>query len=165
MMLICGACVLMARLMLLMFQDNVIPPERVQEAVATGVAAFVMFYFGSTLLFSLITGYTIRFLITEESVRYGSRYFPWRDISWIDARMRRGTLQVHLKLRRGLWRNRWLIIDEGLSEQQWLRVVEALQARVLPRHPHVSAGDGAPIEPRATETAVSAVETGVADAS
>jgi hypothetical protein len=139
--LLCAAGILMARLLLIFFQDDVIPPEKVQQAVVLGIAAFAMFYFGSMLLFSLITGYSVRLTVSDEGVRYGTKYVPWSRIEWIDARLRGVNLQVVLRRRSGLWKTRWLAIDEGLSEEQWTRLLKALCERVLPRFPHVRAGD------------------------
>lgn len=142
--LLCAACLLMVRLMLLMFQDDVIKPEKVHEAIAVGVAAFVMFYFGSTLLFSLITGFTLRLSISEDGVRYGSQFYSWDRVQWIDARFRRGNLQVHVTMRSGLFRKKWLIVDDGLSDEQWKRIEGELITRVRLHYPHLMIGESSP---------------------
>ena len=39
--------------------------EKIQQAAALGLAGFVLFYFGTTLLFSVVTGYAKRLVISE----------------------------------------------------------------------------------------------------
>lgn len=136
-----AAGILMAQLLLIFFQDDVITPEKVRMAVVLGVLALGMFYFGSKLLFSLITGFSIRLTVSEEGVRYGERYLPWPRVKWIDARLRGANPQVVLQLRSGLWKTRWLVIDDGLAEEQWEQLSGALCKRVQPRFPHLRVGD------------------------
>ena len=49
-----GAFILLGRTMLLFFQEENISMEKIQQAAALGVAGFVFFYFGTTLLFSVV---------------------------------------------------------------------------------------------------------------
>ena len=136
-----AAGILMAQLLLIFFQDDVITPEKIRLAVVLGLLSLGMFYFGSKLLFSLITGFSIRLTVSEEGVRYGGRYLPWPRVQWIDARLRGANPQVVLQLRGGLWKTRWLVIDDGLAEEQWERLSGALCKRVQPRFPHLRVGD------------------------
>ena len=136
-----AAGILMAQLLLIFFQDDVISPERGRQAALLGLLSLSMFYFGSKLFFSLITEVSIRLTVSEEGVRYGGRYFPWSRVRWIDARLRGAHLQVVLELRGGLLRTRWLVIDDGLAEEQWERLSGELCKRAQPRYPHLRVGD------------------------
>lgn len=136
-----GGCILIARVLLLFFQNSDISPESIRDAVALFFTGGVLFYIGTTLFFSLVTGYAKRLVISEEGVRYGNAFFSWKHISWIDARLRSGTYQIYIHRNRGLFRSRWLIIDDGFSEEQRERLMQQLSSRVLPRFAKLRIGD------------------------
>jgi hypothetical protein len=138
-----GACILLGRMMLLFFQDEEIIPEKVQQAAGLCLAGCVLFYFGTTLFFSFFTGYNTRLIVSEDGVRYGSKFYDWRRLRWIDARLNNGSYQIHIERRRGLFRRKKLTIDGGLAEEQWERLLKNLRERVLPRFEHLHAGDDA----------------------
>lgn len=142
--LLCAAAfIMLGRTMLLFFQEENISIEKIQQAAALGVAGFVLFYFGTTLLFSVVTGYAKRLVISEDGVRYGGRFYGWGRLRWIDGRLSHGGHQIHIGLRSGLFREKQLKIDDGLSQEQWERLLGQLKERVLPNHPHLRAGDDA----------------------
>ncbi|MFN7561504.1 MAG: hypothetical protein ACK5TH_06975 [Prosthecobacter sp.] len=136
-----GGSILLARVMLLFFQNQDLSPESIRTAVALFLAGGLLFYIGTTLFFSLVTGYAKRLVISEEGVRYANAWFSWRHVRWIDARLKGGTYQVFIRRSRGLFRQRWLTIDDGLSEEQRERLLKQLNERVKPRFDHLRVGD------------------------
>lgn len=136
-----GGSILLARVMLLFFQNQDLSPESIRTAVALFLAGGLLFYIGTTLFFSLVTGYAKRLVISEEGVRYANAWFSWRHVRWIDARLKSGTYQVFICRSRGLFRQRWLIIDDGLAEEQREKLLKQLCERVQPRFEHLRVGD------------------------
>ncbi len=142
--LIGAAVLLLGRTALVFFQDDIIiQSDKIGIAVLLGIVGCVMFYFGSMLFFSLVTGYGCRLVISEEGVRYGTRYYSWRKIHWLDARMRDGCYQVLIARRSGIIRQRWLTTDDGLTQEQRDKLIHSLEQRVVPNFPHLRAGDTA----------------------
>lgn len=138
-----GACILLTRVLLLFFQNVDISPEAIREALALFFGGGLLFYIGTTLLFSLLTGYAKRLVVSEEGIRYANAYFSWKNLLWFDARLKGGTYQICLRKRRGLFRQKWLIIDDGLSEEQRERLMRQIEERVVPRFEKLRVGDDA----------------------
>ena len=138
-----GACILLARVLLLFFQQVDISPEAIREALALFFGGGLLFYFGTTLLFSLLTGYAKRLVVSEEGIRYANAYFSWKSLLWFDARLKGGTYQICLRKRSGIFRQKWLIIDDGLSEEQRERLMRQIKERVVPRFEKLRVGDDA----------------------
>lgn len=61
-----GGCILIARVLLLFFQDGDTPPEAIRVAQALFFGGGLLLYIGITLLFSMLTGYTKRLVVSEE---------------------------------------------------------------------------------------------------
>jgi hypothetical protein len=142
--LLCAAgCILIARVLLLFFQNVDISPGAIREALALFFGGGLLFYIGTTLLFSLLTGYAKRLVISEEGVRHATSYYSWKNIQWIDARLRGGTYQICIRRRSGLFRQKWFVIDDGLSEEQRERLMRQIQERVVPRFEKLRVGDDA----------------------
>ncbi|MFM2167550.1 MAG: hypothetical protein RIS79_1921 [Verrucomicrobiota bacterium] len=138
-----GGSILLARLLLLFFQKQDLAPESILTALALFLAGSLLFYIGTTLFFSLVTGYAKRLVISEEGVRYANAWFSWRHVRWIDARLKGGAYQVFIRRSCGLFRQRLLKIDDGLSEEQRERLLNQLTDRVKPRYGHLRIGDAA----------------------
>lgn len=136
-----GGFILISRVLLFFFQEQELSPDSIRHAAGLFLVGGLLFYIGTTLFFSLVTGYAKRLVISEESVRYANAYFHWRHILWIDARLKGGTYQVFIRRSRGLFRRRWLKIDDGLSEEQREKLLKQLTERVKPRFDHLRIGD------------------------
>jgi len=142
--LLCAAaCILLTRVLLLFFQNVDISLEAIREALALFFGGGLLFYFGTTLLFSLLTGYAKRLVVSEEGIRYANAYFSWKSLLWFDARLKGGTYQICLRKRSGIFRQKWLIIDDGLSEEQRERLMRQIKERVVPRFEKLRVGDDA----------------------
>ncbi len=140
--LIGAAVVLLGRTALLFFEDaQTIPTDKIGIAVLVGIVSCVMFYFGSILFFSLVTGYGLRLVISEDGVRYGNQHYSWKKLRWLDARMRDGCYQILIARRSGIIRQRWLITDDGLTQEQRDKLLNSLEQRVIPSFPHLRTGD------------------------
>jgi hypothetical protein len=134
---------LIGRVMLNFFQDEKITPRSIQIGAGLFLLGCMLFYLGSTLFFSLITGYAKKLTVSDNGVRMHHRYYTWGRIQWLDAQYRGGIQQLRLCLRGGLWKKRWLITDDGISPEQWEKLLQQLRERVLPHHPHLRTGDEA----------------------
>ncbi|MBK8091584.1 MAG: hypothetical protein IPK32_06260 [Verrucomicrobiaceae bacterium] len=138
-----AACILLGRMMLLFFRDEEVTLQKVQQAAALCFLGCLLFYFGTTLFFSFFTGYSTRLSISEDGVRYGNKFYDWRSILWIDGRLTTGAYQLYMQKRRGIFRTKRLLIDDGLSIEQWDRLQKQLKERVVPRCDHLRVGDDA----------------------
>jgi len=148
---IAAGCILLSRVMLLFFQERDLSPESIRNALALFFAGGLLFYIGTTLFFSLITGYAKRLVISEEGLRYANAWYSWKQVNWIDARLKTGTYQIFIRRSRGLFRQRWLGIDDGLSEEQRDRLLKLLNERVRPRFEHLRIGDATWSRPKEHE--------------
>jgi hypothetical protein len=138
-----GGCILISCVLLQFFQNVDVSHEAIRNALALFFGGGLLFYIGTTLLFSLLTGYAKRLVVSEEGIRYANAYFSWKSLQWFDARLKGGTYQICLRKCRGLFRQRWLIIDNGLSEEQREHLMRQIKERVLPRFETLRIGDDA----------------------
>lgn len=140
-MLACAASILLLRVLLLFFKQE--DPSVSDQWTAFGVAVggSVLFYIGTTLFISFVTGSERKLRISVEGIRYGWAWLPWELVRQIEVKQSRGVYQIHAILRRSWLKSRWLFTDEGMSREQASEFIEALRASVLSCHPEVVIAD------------------------
>ena len=136
-MMSCLASVIMLRVLLTLFQDNQISEQNKLVAAGLSVVCCLLFYLGTSLFFSFITGYSRKLSISKSGIRYGAAYFTWPHVRLIGAHMKRGCFQVHIVLKRGWFANRWLVTDDGMSQEMSEEFIEALRKQILPHFPQL----------------------------
>lgn len=136
-MMSCLASVIMLRVLLILFQDNKLSEHNKLVAAGLSVVCCLLFYLGTTLFFSFITGYSRKLSISKGGIQYGAVYFNWPQVRVIGANMKRGCFQVHIVLKRGWFANRWLVTDDGMSREMSEAFIEALQKQILPHYPEL----------------------------
>ncbi|MEZ5386086.1 MAG: hypothetical protein R3F13_11290 [Prosthecobacter sp.] len=140
-MLACAASILLLRLLLHFFQDENLPRVNQWNALGLALVGCVLFYIGTTLFISFVTGNERKLRISDEGIRYGWAWLPWTLVHKFEVLQLRGFYQIRVVLKRSWFRNRWLLTDEGMSREQSSELVEALRALVLPSHPDVVISD------------------------
>lgn len=136
-MMSCAASVIMLRVLLHLFKEDEISEENMQIAAGLSVAGCLLFYLGTTWFFSFITGYARKLSVSEEGIRCGGAYYSWPQVEGISVRMKRGCFQVHIALKRGWLKRRWLVTDDGMSRELAETFIEDLRRQILPHFPHL----------------------------
>lgn len=92
---------------------------------------------GVVLIRYFLTSRTLPLVINREGVRYGDRFFPWRDIGSLHARP--GVMPVQLLLlRRGRMESIChLMTNDGMTASEFERLMRTLRTEVAPYYDHL----------------------------
>ena len=94
-------------------------------------------FIGAKLLRYYLTDYSLPLVIDREGVRYGDRFYPWDGIRALRGRISQSSIQL-LLLRRGIITpDRYLLTNDGLSDEKYDALMIKLQTEVAPLHEHL----------------------------
>lgn len=144
-MLSCAASIILLRVLLQLFQEDVISEQNMQTAAGLSLLGCLMFYFGTTMFMSFITTHTYKLRITLEGIRYGMAWFPWHKVKAIETPMKRGCYQVRLNLHRRWFTRRWLITNDGLTREMAENLIVSLNESITPCFPALVIGELPPL--------------------
>lgn len=100
----------------------------------------LLFTCGVFLVASYFRDQALDLVITPQEVRYGKNVFPWSDVRWINGNWSKDRYQLVIG-RRGLRPDQHLMTDHGLDEENFVRLMETLDHKVLPAHPDLKLPD------------------------
>lgn len=134
-MMSCAAGVLLVRVLLRLFQEDVVSESSMRLAAVLSLFGCLLFYWGTTWFFSFITGYSRKLIIGENGIRFGPSYFSWPQVARIGVRLKRGCYQVELVLQSGWHVRRRLVTDDGMTGEMSEEFIQALKREIQPRFP------------------------------
>jgi hypothetical protein len=98
-----------------------------------------LFYCGCYLVVAYLRNHHLPLEITDDGVHYGAKFFPWGRVRWISGSIYHGRYHFVLGLR-GFSADRHLMIDRGLSEEEYESLISVLEARLHASHPNLQIG-------------------------
>lgn len=105
---------------------------------AVGIVG-TLFFVGGYLLWAFFRRHRLLIEIGDEGVQYGGKFVPWERVRWISGIAYRGRYQLKLA-RRGFASDLHLTTDAGFSEEEYKKLMSALEHRLADRFPDLSVG-------------------------
>lgn len=92
------------------------------------------------LLFQFVSARELTVRIDASGIAWDKKHWPWSDIGWVWGRSEKEGIQLLFQRRGILSVDRHLLVDRGLSEEDYESLMERLTEDIQKRFPHVKFG-------------------------